>query len=294
MKRFFSLILCLTLLLSAAACGDGGRGPSGGSGGRTPSGSGHSAPGAASFAPTPTPTSAPAPEPTPEPTPTVPDGVLPDPYSFFFGDEEVKYKTSLERSYYIATFYFTPDKTGVEDDYIELIQGEPYNLVLRDTKVSVSSNSGSVYTSYIFDYAGAADIPNFDVNSNTDMALMITAYEWEKRVDLDFWYALDGFTFQDLGDRSSYGNLASACLELTTCRRSGGPLGPDKFGESGPSGGSGGNTGYCTRCGGTGKVRCTTCGGNGLVGYGYGGTGRCSACSGNGKVKCSACNGTGK
>ena len=283
MKRFFSLILCLTLLLTAAACGDGGRNPSGGSGGRTPSGSGHSASGAASSAPTPTPTPAPTPEPTPEPL----AAVLPDPYFFF--DRQIGYHPTVDGNRYFVEFQFNAGSAGAGDEYIALLQDPRFGLTVKDSEIkhfAYGSSSGH----YTFDYADTSLVPDVVLSAKGPASLIIS---FGTSKGESYWiqlcFAPDGFTFADFGDRTTYDITSIFYSGKTT-----GLIGPDKFGEGGPSGGSGGNTGYCTRCGGTGKVRCTTCGGNGLVGYGYGGTGRCSACSGNGKVKCSACNGTGK
>ena len=263
-----------------------------------------------------TPTAAPTPEPTPEPAAQVPDGVLPDPYSVFFGDEEVKYKTDLEGGLYIATFYFSAETTGIEEDYITLLREGDYGLSLRD---SVSSQSDAFY---VFDYTGTADIPNFDLSGKADMALYISTHVWKTRLEVQIWYAVDGFTFQDFGDRSPLGNLADICIEETTCRQSGGPLSPEKFGGTSSSGSSGsgssgssgssssGNqTTRCTKCHGTGNIQCSRCDGSGgkwvyvSGGPNYSGNGQststrkwenCSKCHGSGEVACTTCGGSGK
>ena len=252
----------------------------------------------------------------PTPQAEVPDGVLPDPYSFFFGDEEVKYRTDLEGGCYIATFYFSAETTGIEEDYITLLREGGYGLTLRD------SSSAQSDAFYVFDYTGTADIPSFDLSGKTDMALYISTYVWKTRLEVQIWYAVDGFTFQDFGNRSPLGNLADICIEETTCRQSGGPLSPEKFGGTSSSGSSGsgssGSSGSsssgnqatrCTKCHGTGKIECSRCDGSGgkwvyvSGGPNYSGNGQststrkwenCSKCHGSGKVDCTTCGGSGK
>lgn len=234
----------------------------------------------------------PEPEPAQKPEPEDRDGTLPDPYSFFNGDLSYKYDAKSDGSQVYITFNYKGQDLDPAQAYVRLVSDSQYGLSVVDEN-STTSGEGEVSAWLKFDYTGQKSVGQVGFYNDSEPKCSFYISYWTiKSYDytaLNIWYAPDGFTFEDYGDRYS---------EDLTDRFEGskylnGILETVHPGE--PSGeSSGGVPNECTRCGGTGKVFCPSCGGNGLTQYGYGGTGNCFTCHGSGRVDCSICGGDGK
>ena len=290
---------------------------------------------ASAVTPTVTPTAAPKPAATPAPvstskpsssSSTVPAGTLPDPYTFF--EKQIGYSGSKYDDQYWVDIRYKSEDSGAGDEYIRLLQDSRYGLTLIDSERTEHSYDRGMNAYYVFDYSGSASVGDVTVNDHGPASLIIYAMVTynKKYSDYDYWmtlyYAPDGFTFDDFGDRTTYRDLEKSHYNGKTT----GIVDADNFTDyttearSGYSGSSSGGIATsdsadlkvrysCHKCYGTGKVRCTACDGKGYTTTGYSsapnykGTDtrynysqktNCSKCHGTGKVDCSNCNGTGK
>lgn len=286
--------LLLVLLLSLAACGAGEDARPGYSApNRKPQQMPATEPNANQTSKSePKPEPEPETKPEPEPEPEDRDGTLPDPYSFFNGDLSYNYDAKSDGSQVYITFNYKGQDLDPAEAYIRLASDPRYGLSVADED-SITSSKGEVSAWVKFDYTGDKPVGQVSFSKDSDPKCSFYISYWTiKSYDytaLNIWYAPNGFTFEDYGDRYSQGltdrfdgsKYLNGILETVHPGES--------SGES-----SGGVPSECTRCGGTGKVFCPSCGGNGLTQYGYGGTGNCLTCHGSGRVDCSACGGDGK
>ena len=247
------------------------------------------------------------------------DGTLPDPYMFFNGDLSYDYETKGDGSQVYIEFYFDTQTADPAAAYVALLSDPRYNLTLTGEE-HLTGSDGSLTGRWRFDYTGAKQVGQVSFYDPDDPKCSFyvwysTVAGYHQATNVNIWYAPDGFTFADYGNRYSErltdryepdsGKLTGI---LETVHPGEEIYDYDDDGSSGIATSDHERTKMripCSKCHGSGKVDCSRCGGdkgkwvydNSVPDYsGHSSTTArtwesCSKCNGTGEVTCPTCGG---